>query len=77
VRFSCANLWAKREYSLIGDLQYYSDESADMLCEKGFEKGDLVHGLPQAPLSVLGITILALHQLGAIILPVSMRAGEP
>ena len=51
-----------------GDLKYYSDKTANMLREKGIKKGDMVMVILKRHYQ-FWFTILALHKLGAVIIP--------
>ena len=51
-----------------GDLKYYSDKTANMLRSKGIGKGDMVMVILKRHYQ-FWFTILALHKLGAVIIP--------
>ena len=51
-----------------GDLKYYSDKTANMLRQKGVNKGDMVMVILKRHYQ-FWFVILALHKLGAVIIP--------
>lgn len=68
----CALLWCnptgEERIFTYGDLKYYSDKTANMLREKGIKKGDMVMVILKRHYQ-FWFTILALHKLGAVIIP--------
>ena len=58
-----------------GDLKYYSDKTANMLRSKGIGKGDMVMVILKRHYQ-FWFTILALHKLGAVIIPATFMLAK-